>query len=328
LNICRSLLAGLIAFALSSCGGESVDLFDNACPNDEASGDASLEAGGDAGRDGQGSVADAGGLESSGDADANMDAEASVPQDAGSDANADADAEASIPRDADADADADAEASVPRDTGTDADADAEASVPRDAGGDVVVDADADAQVGNVCPPSIPADQCNQGIGWALCIEQPLSVISRPSVIKGWGPALYWYGSNGLRYVFPNETVFRSWFPLGGDCPVVYRVPDADLATVVIGGSVTIKPGSFLVKITTDPKTYAVSCGGVLRWMETEWVVSQIYGSDWKQYVVDVPDSFFVDYAVGYSIADPTDYDPWAELYNVPSPDQDVACRAH
>jgi hypothetical protein len=195
------------------------------------------------------------------------------------------------------------------------------------GGTIDAGNDGDAQIIIQCPSSVPANECDQGLGWALCDVQPLSDVPRPSVIKGSGPAMYWYGSDGTRYVFPNEQTFRSWFPEGGDCPMVYQVSDADLATVLIGGrALTIKPGSYLIKITTDPKVYAISCGGIIHWLESETVASQIFGSNWNQYIVDVVDPFLSNYRSGTTIVNPTDYDPVAELNNVPTPDQDIACR--
>lgn len=174
-----------------------------------------------------------------------------------------------------------------------------------------------------CPPSIPAANC--GDGWVICDEQPLAQIPRQSVIKGSGTALYWLSAKGKRYVFPNEQVFRSWYPVGADCPMIFQLSDADLFPIMIGGNVTIRPGTFLIKITTDPKVYAISCGGVLHWMSSESVMSQIYGPGWASYVEDVIDGFFVNYTVGTSVDTPSGYDPYAELAKAPTPEENLAC---
>lgn len=122
------------------------------------------------------------------------------------------------------------------------------------------------------------------------------------LIKASGPAVYYYAADGKRYVFPNEKTYFSWYT---DFSSVKTITDAELAAVTIGGNITIRPGTKLVKITTDPKVYAVTgrCA-VLHWLESETLAKQLYGDNWAQRVVDVPDSFFVNYAVGSSVSTP------------------------
>ena len=59
---------------------------------------------------------------------------------------------------------------------------------------------------------------------------------------------------------------------------------------------TYKPGVRMVKITTDPKVYAVSKGGVLRWVSSPDVATDIYGADWAEHVDDISDAFFFNYS--------------------------------
>ncbi len=132
-----------------------------------------------------------------------------------------------------------------------------------------------------------------------------------SVIRGSGPALYYFVNN-VRYVFPNEQTFFTWYT-PRDYYQVNRLNDADLAAIRIGGNVTYRPGSRLVKITTDPKVYAIDHYGTLRWIETEATAQSMYGADWKNYIDDVPDAFFVTYSVGASIRRASDFRPPATL---------------
>ncbi len=119
------------------------------------------------------------------------------------------------------------------------------------------------------------------------------------LIKASGPAVYYYASDSKRYVFPNETTFFSWF---ADFSSVKTITDAELAAVSIGGNLVLRSGTKLVKITTDPKVYAVAPGGVLRWVESESIATSLYGSAWARRVVDVPDAFFTNYTTGPSLA--------------------------
>ena len=118
------------------------------------------------------------------------------------------------------------------------------------------------------------------------------------LIKASGPAVYYYAGS-KRYVFPNEKTYFSWF---ADFSTVKTITDGELAAVMIGGNVTIRPGTKLVKITTDPKVYAVTFGGVLHWVETEAIMTALYGANWNKMIVDVPDGFFVNYTVGSSVS--------------------------
>lgn len=108
-------------------------------------------------------------------------------------------------------------------------------------------------------------------------------------------AVYVIGADGMRHAFPSETVFKTWYQNFDD--IAYIDP-ANLATYALGGNVTVRPGTWLVKITTDPKVYAVEPGGILRWVSTEALAESLYGNDWAKRVVDVPDTFWGNYTVG------------------------------
>ncbi len=124
------------------------------------------------------------------------------------------------------------------------------------------------------------------------------------------PAVYYYATNGRRYVFPNERVFRTWYV---DFSTVQTVTAAEMTEARIGGNVTYRPGFRMVKIDTDPKVYAISRGGVLRHIASETVAAAIFGSGWATLVDDIPDAFFVNYAMGSQIVSVSDYDRSAEL---------------
>jgi len=109
------------------------------------------------------------------------------------------------------------------------------------------------------------------------------------------PAVYYCGADGKRYVFPNQRVYDSWYP---DFSGVVTISDEAMASAMLGGNVTYKPGVRMVKITTDPKVYAVDRGGVLRHVATPELAAQMYGASWAKQVHDVPDEFFINYRIG------------------------------
>jgi hypothetical protein len=63
----------------------------------------------------------------------------------------------------------------------------------------------------------------------------------------------------------------------------------------------MRPGTNLVKITTDPTVYAVEPGGELRSIVSEDNAKDLYGDNWASRVVDVPDAFFVNYEQGSAL---------------------------
>lgn len=138
------------------------------------------------------------------------------------------------------------------------------------------------------------------VGAGLLAAPSMASAATPGqLIKASGPAVYYFASDMKRYVFPNEKTYFSWFM---NFSSVQTISDSELASYPIGGNVTIRPGTNLVKITTDPKVYAVAPNGVLRWIESEALAISLYGSSWASRVVDVADGFFVNYSVGPSIS--------------------------
>lgn len=130
------------------------------------------------------------------------------------------------------------------------------------------------------------------------------------LIKGSLDTVYYYGTDEKRYVFPTERTYKSWY--GEDWSGVVTIPDTDLMSIPLGGNVTYRPGVKLLKITTDPKVYAVAAGGTLRWIATEQIAIDLYGADWAKNVDDLPDPFYINYRQGSHITDKSDFNPSGE----------------
>ena len=156
------------------------------------------------------------------------------------------------------------------------------------------------------------------LGFAWWVLAPVAWggngLTAGTLVKGSTAAVYYYNSDGKRYVFPDAATYQSWYD---DFHSVQTVSDSQLAAMPVGGLVTYRPGTKLVKITTDPKVYAVTKGGILRWLTSETVAAALYGNDWSREVVDVPDTFFVSYNIGAPINAAADYDRQAERNGTP-----------
>ncbi|MFH0928210.1 MAG: hypothetical protein V1821_01915 [bacterium] len=131
-----------------------------------------------------------------------------------------------------------------------------------------------------------------------------AVISSGTLIKGSLSTVYYYGGDGKRYVFPNQKTYNTWY---SGFSGVTTISDAELASIMIGGNVTYKPGTRLVKITTDPRVYAIASPNTLRWVKSEAIASALYGSTWNLKVEDIPDAFFFSYRIGADINSTSDY---------------------
>lgn len=108
-------------------------------------------------------------------------------------------------------------------------------------------------------------------------------------------SVYYLGNDGKRYVFPSESVYFSWYQ---DFSSVVTIPASELQSYPLGANVTMRPGTKLVKITTDPSVYAVTPNGVLRKIASESDAITLFGTNWSKMVVDVADAFFTNYTVG------------------------------
>ncbi len=128
-------------------------------------------------------------------------------------------------------------------------------------------------------------------------------------------SVYYLGHDAKRYVFPNDHTYFTWYANFNN---VKTVSQDQLAAIPIGGNVTYRPGVKMVKITTDPKVYAVSKNGILRAIASEAVAAGLYGSNWNKMIDDVPDPFFINYRVGEPITAAANYEKGTLTAAVPS----------
>lgn len=107
-------------------------------------------------------------------------------------------------------------------------------------------------------------------------------------------SVYYLGADGKRYVFPNTETYMSWY---SDFSGVVTIPASELQSYPLGGNVVMRPGTKLVKITTDPTVYAVEPNGTLRSIVSEANAIALFGTNWNKRIVDVPDAFFTNYTI-------------------------------
>lgn len=135
-----------------------------------------------------------------------------------------------------------------------------------------------------------------------------ATLTAGTLIKGSGPAVYYYTKAGTRLSFPNEKTYFTWY---ANFANITTITDAELAAITLAGNVTYRPGARMIKIQTDPRVYAVDAGGTLRWVQTEQLATSLYGADWARDIDDLSDAFFSDYELGLSITSASDFSPSA-----------------
>jgi hypothetical protein len=111
-------------------------------------------------------------------------------------------------------------------------------------------------------------------------------------------AVYWY-LNGKRNVFTTFFVYDSWFP---DFNGVVTIPAGQMSDITLGKSVPMRAGTYLLKIQSDPRVYAVLPLGKLSWIQTENQAVSLYGANWSKRVVDIDVAFFAAYSYGDPLA--------------------------
>lgn len=112
-------------------------------------------------------------------------------------------------------------------------------------------------------------------------------------------SVYYLGQDGKRYVFPAQNIYFSWYK---DFSGVVTISQSELESYPLGANITMRPGTRLVKITTNPKVYAVEPGGNLRAIPDEATAKALYGDNWNKRVSDVADAFFTNYKMGNQLA--------------------------
>lgn len=118
-------------------------------------------------------------------------------------------------------------------------------------------------------------------------------------------AVYYYGADGRRYVFPNEKTYFTWY---NDFSNVKVLPIDQMSLIPIGGNVTYRAGTRMIKFQTDTKTYIVTKGGVLRWAMSESVAKGWFGENWNRFIDDASEAFYTNYTFGNPVGSSMDLD--------------------
>lgn len=145
---------------------------------------------------------------------------------------------------------------------------------------------------------------NTGVSPVTGLVEDISVVAFGDYIKSSGYDTVYYvayaadGSTLIRRPFNDSQTF---FTYQDNFNNVVNVTDATLPTLTLGKPMMPKPGVVLVKIQSVNKVYAIGTSGELRWVITEEPAGSIYGSNWADYVIDIPDTLYPYFTHGTDI---------------------------
>jgi len=126
-------------------------------------------------------------------------------------------------------------------------------------------------------------------------------------------AVYYYGEDGKRHAFPNESVFYTWYNNFDD---VVEISSSDMSDITIGKNVTYRPGSVLVQFSGSSSIYAVEKKHTLRKYTSTSLLRTDYGSNYDDVIVTVPDTLYGNYSIGSEIDSSSDFDRTTQYYSV------------
>jgi|GEM_PF-5120479 hypothetical protein len=114
-------------------------------------------------------------------------------------------------------------------------------------------------------------------------------------------AVYYIGSDGMKYVFPDSKTYYTWYE---NFNAVVKVDVAELDMYEDGGAMPYRAGTKLITHMNTAKIYAVDASGNRRWIPSSEVAVSLYGDSWTSLVQDViPGYFSSTYTAGDDLSD-------------------------
>lgn len=114
--------------------------------------------------------------------------------------------------------------------------------------------------------------------------------------------IYYLNEDSERVVFPDEQTFLSWYENFDDVKFISR--DKLEAFPLSGRNATIRPGTFLVTIESSPQVWVISYPNGLHWLKGgEELVINLFGEEWQDRLVDVPEYYIANYQQNVDLED-------------------------
>ncbi len=106
-----------------------------------------------------------------------------------------------------------------------------------------------------------------------------------------GASVYWF-TGGYKRPFPNEKTFLSWFPAFNRVGIK-RVMKDQISFLAWGPSMPYKPGTRMIKVPDDAKTYNIRADGSACHVKDEMDAAKLFGKTWNKSIDDMSVSQFL-----------------------------------
>jgi hypothetical protein len=136
-------------------------------------------------------------------------------------------------------------------------------------------------------------------------EEETDLLADGTYMKGESWTTVYYVHDGMRHPFLDSQTF---FTYADDFSDVVTVDDEDLTDYTIGTPMLPQAGVVLVKVQSLNSVFALEADNTLRWITSEEAAEAIYGSDWADYVIDVPVTAWGHFTIGDDIDNASDTD--------------------
>lgn len=124
-------------------------------------------------------------------------------------------------------------------------------------------------------------------------------------------AIYYIANDGKKYYFPNVQTYKTWYTNFRD---VRKISVDELKKIATGSiPVTARPGLKLLKFKDSAAVYAISSGAVIHPLSNPDTAAQLYGREWRKFIIHLPKNDAQSYVLGDIIKNNnTDYDRVAQ----------------
>jgi hypothetical protein len=114
---------------------------------------------------------------------------------------------------------------------------------------------------------------------------PARIIEDRSLIRGQNGTVYYHGVDGLLHPFHSTAVFLTWYDRVAP---ITEISDTKLREFVIGNSMCVRGGTWLVQFPPVPRVYAVEPGCILKPLYSPIEAYLLYGPRWADRIISLP----------------------------------------
>ncbi|MBI2484535.1 hypothetical protein HYW18_00005, partial [Candidatus Uhrbacteria bacterium] len=112
--------------------------------------------------------------------------------------------------------------------------------------------------------------------------------------------VYYIGLDAKRHPFPGSQVYFSWYE---NFDQVRTIDTSTLTAIPLGTPVLVRPGTVMVKIQSDARTFAVEPGNyTIRHVADEATAVALYGANWNKRIIDIEPTYWSRFTMGSTLS--------------------------